>query len=86
MKKVTLQICSGCLAKSNEPHQNHAENFIREVNSQLRQMSLQIDWQISLTSCQRFCPAGRITLVYENQLYMSRGMSVDSVVTECLKF
>ena len=86
MKNVVLQICSGCLVKSNESHQNYTQNFADEVVTQLRQIASDIDWQISLTSCQRFCPAGRVTIVNENQLYMSRGMSVDSVVTECLRF
>ena len=86
MKSVILQICSGCLVKSNESHQDYAQNFSDEVVSQLRQVAPQTDWQISLTSCQRFCPDGRVTIVNENQLYMSRGTSVASVVAECLRF
>lgn len=76
---MKIQICSGCLISGEEPHQLYVENFIAELHRILREANPTKDWELSATTCQRFCPRNRITLIVQGRLCMSPGTTVDEV-------
>ncbi len=69
---MLVEVCKSCLRQNLElVDRNDQLIFVKSVERLIRLENKNLDMQISLTSCQRFCPKNRITLIVKNQLNMS---------------
>lgn len=69
---MLVEICRSCLRQNLElVDRNDQLRFSKNVEQLIGEANKELDVQISLTSCQRFCPKDRVTLIVKNQLNMS---------------
>lgn len=87
MKQI-VEICSSCIVgQSNIEGENTfivKQKFLDAVIKEFKKSRPEIDWDVSMTSCQRLCPNGRITFVMDRRLEMSSDVSVESVVADVI--
>lgn len=86
--KQNIEICSGCIARSVESSGEDLgqikKEFLRSVLELLRAKKTDIEWSLETSSCYRFCPPHRLSLVVNQKLGMTRGVSVETVVEDIL--
>lgn len=86
--KQNIEICSGCIARSvegsNEDLGRIKKEFLHNVLELLRAQKPDIEWSLETSSCYRFCPPHRLSLVVNKKLGMTRGVSVETVVEDIL--
>jgi hypothetical protein len=62
------------------------EKFLSDIKVLLEEKRPDRIWNISTTSCFRFCPDKRITISVAQQMTMTRAAHAESVVAEILSF
>ncbi len=86
--KQNIEICSGCIARSVESSGEDLgqikKEFLHSVLELLRAKKPDIEWSLETSSCYRFCPPHRLSLVVNQKLGMTRGVSVETVVEDIL--
>lgn len=86
--KQNVEICSGCVVRSAEGVEESTflikKKFLEELGARLKELRPDVEWNVSFTSCMRFCPDKRMSLVIKNQMGMSTGNSVDVVAEDII--
>nr|WP_295905782.1 hypothetical protein [uncultured Bdellovibrio sp.] len=80
-----IEICASCAKGSTTDPGFSLKDFVEAVQRELSERKPEVQWQVQTTSCQRFCPPQKITLIVSNKLTMSRDATVESVVEEILR-
>lgn len=86
--KQNIEICSGCIARSvegaGEDLGQIKKEFLHKVLELLRVQRPDVEWSLETTSCYRFCPPHRLSLVVNQKLGMTRGASIETVAEDIL--
>lgn len=86
--KQNVEICSGCIARSTEVEAESLamvkKAFLDQVVALLKENRSDVEWSVGTTSCMRFCPEGRLSIVVGGAMGMTRAASVEQVVRDIL--
>ncbi|WP_373999016.1 hypothetical protein [Bdellovibrio bacteriovorus] len=86
--KQNVEICSGCVVRSTDGVDESTflikKKFLEELIARLKELRPDVEWNVSFTSCMRFCPDKRMSLVIKNQMGMSTGNTVEIVAHDII--
>ncbi|WP_347357715.1 hypothetical protein [Bdellovibrio sp.] len=83
--KQLVEICSGCIVRSSGEEGSSVivkREFLEKLQNRLQELRPDIEWSVSTTSCMRFCPPQRMSMVVANRMEMSRSNTVESVADD----
>jgi len=87
--KQTIEICSGCVVRASSAAEGNTfiikKNFLETLSARLKELRPDVEWDLSFTSCMRFCPPDRISMSIQNRMTMSQGNTVESLAQELAK-
>lgn len=73
--KKNVEFCSGCVVRAFHSEEQTTfetkQKFLKELNESLATSGEEVAWSLSFTSCQRYCPEGKISTLIERQMRMS---------------
>ncbi|UXR65980.1 hypothetical protein EZJ49_06930 [Bdellovibrio bacteriovorus] len=60
------------------------KEFLEKLRCRLQELRPDTEWMVVTTSCMRFCPPQRMSMVVANRMEMSRSNTVESVADDII--